>query len=143
MHIFMEQNLREILDSLPANDARSRLEPYKEFVLRLRRQGRSYNKIRTILADRCSLTISKTALVAFVHRRSRPRAMMTSNPRETDPIRSEMIEHGSRSPDRRSPEEVVAMREAARAANHKPTVKPKEPPIFEYDPTRPLTNRPS
>jgi hypothetical protein len=34
------------------------------------------------------------------------------------------------------------MRAKARASAHKPTTEPRRQPVFHYDPTRPLTNRP-
>jgi hypothetical protein len=140
----MDPNLQELLKNVPAAAGRSRLETYKELILRLRRGGHSYDAIRTILADRCSLQISKNALVEFIQRRSRARkATLDSSLSAPDAFHSTPVERSYRPQRRPSPEEVAAMREAARAANHKPTVKPKAPPIFEYDPTKPLTNRPS
>jgi hypothetical protein len=140
----MDTNLQELFKNMPSAAGRSRLEAYKELVLRLRRGGHSYEAIRTILADRCYLQISKNALVEFIQRRSRPRKpTLDAAASAPEPLHSISVESGNRPQGRHSPEEVAAMREAARAANHKPTVKPKESPIFEYDPTRPLTNRPS
>jgi hypothetical protein len=138
----------QIMD-LPVVAPLSRLEPHREFILRLRRDGRSYRQIRTILAERCSLQISRNALFEFVKRRSRPRkhpvnhAALEHEPAYPQAVSQQPTPQDSWPKIRRTPEEVAEMRARARAANHKPTVKPEPPPIFIYDPTKPLTNRPN
>ena len=69
----MNPELFETLDNLPADEPRSRLEPFREVILRWRRQGRSYRRIQTLLADHCSLQVSTSMLFKFVESRSRPR----------------------------------------------------------------------
>ena len=49
------------------------LEPYREVILRWRRQGRSYRRICKLLGDKFDLKVGRTALHEFVWRRSRPR----------------------------------------------------------------------
>jgi hypothetical protein len=46
---------------------------------------------------------------------------------------------------RRTPEEISAMREAASASNHKPVfqIEAETKPLFVYDPSRPLSNKPT
>jgi hypothetical protein len=143
----MDPKLQEILNDLPDAVPRSKLEPYREFILRLRRQGRSFETIREILSTRCSLKVSHGNLVEFVQRRARPRtAIAAANPEQPplDPVYRQPVEREERpSPTPRwTQEEIEAMRAKARASAHKPTTEPKPPPLFHYDPTRPLTNRP-
>lgn len=143
----MDQKLQQILDNLPQDEPRSRLEPYREFILKLRRRGRSYRRIRNILADTCAVQVSQTALVAFIKRRNRPRSIqppVTELPPLEQPERKPMGGREENVIPRRSPEEIAAMRAAASAANHKPVFHLEEPrPRFEYDPDRPLTNKKS
>ena len=73
----MNPELFETLDNLPADEPRSRLEPFREVILRWRRQGRSYRRIQTLLADHCSLQVSTSMLFKFVESRSRPRKRAT------------------------------------------------------------------
>jgi len=138
----MDPDLEELLKDLPGR--RSRLEVHREFVLRLHRTGRSYRQIQAILARKFDIQISTTALFEFIQRRSRPRITPGNPPPAAD--------QAYRNPlDREEPpwpiprwtkEEIEAMRAKARASAHKPTTVPRRPPVFHYDPTRPLTNRP-
>jgi len=139
----MDQKLEQILNELPTQSSRSRLEPYRELILRLRRDGRSFDAIRRILEDRCSVHISNNALLEFVHRRSRPRKAPDTAPQKPDPTYQKPVacEEQPRPTPRWTQEEIEAMRAKARASAHKPTTEPRRPPVFHYDPTRPLTNR--
>ena len=47
----MNSELQRIFDSVPEDEPRSHLEPYRELILRWRRQGRSYRRIRQLLID--------------------------------------------------------------------------------------------
>jgi hypothetical protein len=140
----MEDRLQKIFDSVPADDPRSRLEPYCELILRWRRQGRTYHRIRQLLAEQCDITVAYVTLYRFIQRRSRPKTdpppeaqlaiIMPVVAEEKSPLRSS----------RPSPEEIAAMREAARASNHKPVFTREErKELFVYDPDKPLTNKPT
>jgi len=132
----MTEEYQRLYESIDGNDARSKLESYREVILRWKRDSRPFRAIQRALSKN-GVSVALGTLHEFVQRRSRPRKSVAP------PIHHNPAACSDRPQARRSPEEVAAMREAARAANHKPTVKPKEPPIFEYDPTKPLTNRPS
>ncbi len=67
------EELQRIFDSVPEEEPRSRLEPYRELILRWRRQGRSYRRIRQLLAEQCSVGVTTSMLHKFVKSRSRPR----------------------------------------------------------------------
>ena len=69
----MNDDLLRIADSVPEDGPRSRLEPYREVILRWRRQGRSYRRICQLLGDKLELKVGRTALHEFVRRRSRLR----------------------------------------------------------------------
>jgi hypothetical protein len=144
MQILMNPRLEEILTTLPPIVAKSKLEPYRAFVLRLRRDGRTYRNIKEILADQCKVRISLNALYKFTKGRQRPRIAVNPESPQLDPGRRESLEREE--PPKLTPrwtqEEIEAMRAKARASAHKPTTEPRRPPVFHYDPTRPLTNRP-
>jgi hypothetical protein len=141
----MEQRLQKIFDSVPLDEPRSRLEPYRELILHWRRQGRTYHRIRQLLVEHCDIKVAYVTLYRFIQRRSRPRRM-DGLPETQSPI-DEVTRLHEESPlkrARRSPEEIAAMREAAHALNHKPECIPEEPKErFVYDPDKPLTNKPS
>ena len=69
----MNGDHQRIADSVLEDEPRSRLEPYREVILRWRRQGRSYRRICKLLGDKFDLKVGRTALHEFVWRRSRPR----------------------------------------------------------------------
>ena len=140
---FVTSELQQVLDNLPADEPRSKLEPFRAFILRWRREGRSYRSICRILNEECGVEIAKTSLNEFVKRRSRPRKLRP----EIQPEPEQSVVRRNRIPetsDRRSSEEIAAMREAAKSSNHKPMFQREEEtkPLFVYDPDRPLTNKP-
>ena len=69
----MNGDHQRVADSELEDEPRSRLEPYREVILRWRRQGRSYRRICKLLGDKFDLKVGRTALHEFVWRRSRPR----------------------------------------------------------------------
>ena len=140
---FVTPELQQVLDNLPVDGPRSKLEPFRAFILRWHGQGRSYRKIQQILAAECEVLVHHETLRKFVKRRSRPRKLRPEiqlGPEQSVVRRNRIPE----TPNLRSPEEIAAMREAASAANHKPVFQPEEEtkPLFVYDPDRPLTNKP-
>jgi hypothetical protein len=142
---FVTDELQRALDNLPADEPRSRLEPFRGFILKWRREGRSYRRIQAILRDECKVTVTYETLRQFVKRRVRPRKAHPEMLGVTAPIAMPVGPAVTqRSPSRRSPEEIAAMRQAASAANHKPVFQPagESKPLFVFDPGRPLTNKP-
>jgi hypothetical protein len=141
----METALQQILDQALKDPPRSRLEPFRELILRLRRQGWSYRGISRLLAEKCGVRATHSTLHEFIQRRSRPRDLQqqpeaeVTTPAIPEPPAPTRLAH------RRSPEEIAALRAAASAANHKPVFQREEEtrPLFVYDPDRPLTNKPS
>src|SRR5690242_18411775 len=144
---FVTNEMKRVLDNLPADEPRSRLEPFRAFILRWRREGRSYRRIQAILRDECKITVTYETLRQFVNRRARPRKTYSEAPVSGEPAPVETPVCSTlapRSSSRRSPEEIAAMRQAARAVNHKPVFQPagESKPLFVFDPGRPLTNKP-
>jgi len=66
--------LLQLLENLPPDEPRSKLEPFRAIILRWRRQGRSYRRIQEILREQCQVEVAYEALRRFVQRRQRPRA---------------------------------------------------------------------
>jgi hypothetical protein len=150
----MKAELQRIFDNVPEDEPRSRLEPYRELILRWRRQGRTYRRIRGLLAEQYSVTVSAVMVHKFVQRRSRPRKatpesqaepfVMTEYPPGLPAPEPELSQAAApiRLRRRPSPEELAAQRDAIRAAYNKPVVPNEEPEeVFVYDPDKPPTNR--
>jgi hypothetical protein len=66
--------LLQLLENLPPDEPRSKLEPFRAIILRWRRQGRSYRRIQEILREQCQTEVAYETLRKFVQRRQRPRA---------------------------------------------------------------------
>jgi hypothetical protein len=75
--------LLQLLENLPPDEPRSKLEPFRAIILRWRRQGRSYRRIQEILLEQCQLEVAYETLRRFVQRRERPRAAL---PEDESPI---------------------------------------------------------
>lgn len=142
--------LQKTLDNLPAKEPKqshSRLEPFRAFLLRWRREGRTYRDIQQILAVHCNVTVTHETLRRFILKRSRPRNAQTAAS-EIDqptmrPLRQVSIpeEPTGGSVADRSPEERAAARAALRAAYEKPVFPRQETePLFVYDPGQRIRN---
>jgi hypothetical protein len=70
---FITPELQQVLDHLPAKRPRSILDPFRPFILRWRRDGRTYRDIQQILAVECKVQVTYQMLFKFVKLRSRPR----------------------------------------------------------------------
>jgi hypothetical protein len=134
----MDAHFQEILDSLPPNRPRSRLESYTELIEELRQRGTTDRKIAAILMERCQLQTSASTIHHFLRVRT-PTKVPAKRSRTAV---SKMPDAARRAPRLRraqgnaQPLEDVQRRIAAlkmRSAAAKP--KPKE---FQYDPEEPL-----
>ncbi len=68
----MNAELQRIFDSAPEDAPRSRLEPYRELLFGWRGQGRSYRRIRELLASHCGISVAGSTLYQFLQRRKPP-----------------------------------------------------------------------
>lgn len=142
----MNPELQRIYDNVPEDRPKSRLEPYRELILRWRRQGRSHRRIAGFLREECKVRVSGEAVRKFVNLRSRPRKAQPDL--EIEPATVQPVERSSaavsaveRIP-RMSIEERRAQADAIRA-NFKPLFAKQEiKPLFDYDPDKPLTLKP-
>ena len=69
----VNEELQRIYESVASDDHRSRLDPFGELILRWRRQGKSHDRIRQLLADKCGVKIAFGPLYRYIERRSKPR----------------------------------------------------------------------
>jgi hypothetical protein len=132
----LSDELRRVLDALPAEPEpeRSRLDPFRAYILRWRREGRSYRQIQSILQNQCGVRIAYGPLRRFVIRRSRPRKRVDvdTEPQTAEPVTVTV---------KKSPEPAVkadrwaAERERMRRDKAQPVVeqKPWWKASLEYD----------
>ena len=70
----MDAKFEAILNSLPAKEPRSRLEPYSELITEMRKRGRTYREIAQVLKKACGLKIGSSTVNDFVLTRSKSKA---------------------------------------------------------------------
>jgi hypothetical protein len=133
----VERKFQNILDSVAEKPKRSRLEPYGELIDELRRRGQTYRDIVAILAEKCQLQVSKSAIKDFMRSRSRRNrssarriasAAMIAAPIQPKPA-------GADSAPEPGPDEVRQRIAALKA--RKPVTTPSRDD-FHYDPSQPL-----
>jgi hypothetical protein len=134
---FVTPELQQVLDSLPADEPRSRLEPFRAFILRWRREGRSYRKIQAILAAECRTPVCYETLRSFVQRRSRPRKPKAEleQPLLTQP-ESPQPASAVKKP---TPEERAAQVEYIRSLNKPELQEQSAKPRWNFDADKPRT----
>jgi hypothetical protein len=67
----MDGQFQDILNGLPDKPPRSRLEPYRELIVELRRRGRTFREIAQILGEKCYVETAASTIHDFVRVRSR------------------------------------------------------------------------
>jgi hypothetical protein len=129
----MIPEVQQLFVDAPEDEPRSRLEPYREQILLWRRHGKTYRRIRQLLADRCSVSVSLAMVHKFVGNRSRPRKAQPE-PIAVTPVVETAAPLDQAARPRLSLEERIAQRDAIRAAHNKPSVKREETErVFEFD----------
>ena len=128
----MNAELQQRLNEIPEDSPRSRLEPFSQFILRWRRQGRSYERIRQILRDECRVNVAHATLFKFVQRRSRPRKVQTEPELEQPTIPSAARSSSQRATTPSSDDLYAEARERMRRHKAEP-VQPKKSKVFEIN----------
>lgn len=133
----MNPELQRIYDSIPEDKPRSRLEPYRELILRWRRQGRTYHRIRQLLVDQFNVQVAYVVLYRFIQSRSRPRKVQPDIELQPEPEQTDkpVTPKGHI---KLSPEEVAQQRALIQDLRNKPVVVPEVRKRFVYNPDEPL-----
>jgi hypothetical protein len=139
----MRSEVQQIFVDAPEDEPRSRLEPYREQILLWRRRGKTYRRIRQLLADRCSVSVSLAMVHKFVRNLSRPRKGQPEVRADEPVLPIALPPDQALARPRLSLEERIAQRDAIRAAfANKPAVPREDPrPVFTFDPSKPPTNK--
>jgi IS30 family transposase len=138
----MDNKFRDILDSLPAPEPRSCLDPFRELIDELHRRGRTYREISSILAERCEIFVSVSTVYRFLHRRSRFRSQ--SRKSEFSPVpkmkkgnrRAVTEEKISVVPETETKTDEIQRRISVLKHRHTPDQTKSQ--LFHYDPDEPL-----
>lgn len=137
----MDDRFKQILGTLSEKPPRSRLEPYREFIEELRRMRRTYRDIAAILAEKCQLQVSASAVHDFVRIRSRGKGKLgpESSARRTEPRRSPAAQQIETAIKTNATGDDLRRRIAALKVE-KEAAQPT-PDRFQFDPSEPLRLR--
>jgi len=69
----MKEQFQEILDNLDEKTPRSRLAPYRDLIIELRRRKRTYREILQILREKCQVQVSISTLHNFLQAQRKPK----------------------------------------------------------------------
>jgi hypothetical protein len=131
----MDEKHRSILEGLPNKSPRSRLEPYQELIIELRRRGRTYREIERILVDQCQFRVSRGAINNLVRGHLRKEKKSPKCPRRSV-ISTERVKKTNLA----NTADVTGNEVYRRIAELKqrPVATQTIPKVFHYDPDEPL-----
>ena len=136
---FVTPELQRVLDNLPADEPRSRLEPFRAFILRWRREGRTYRKIQEILAVECKVRVHHETLRRFIKRRSKPRKPQPEPEAGQLPLISTESPQPTSVGKKLTPEERAAQVEYIRSLNQFTLQEQPEKTRWNFDVDKPRT----
>ena len=142
----MDPRFKTILNNLPARRPRSRLEPYHELILEMRKRGRSYREITHVLKQSCGLTVGTSTVNDFVL------ACNKSTMKRTSPAAAKLVVTGKDNKrligtykTQKDLEDIVSTPKALKDITGKIKEVKDQPPqtrkkklLFEYNPDEPL-----
>ena len=133
----MDNEFRNILDSLPEKPPRSRLEPYGELIDGLRRRGRTYRDVVEILAEKCQLQVSISTLHDFLRARSRRNRNSARRIAADTPVANPIPTRAANGETLQQPSQDEVRQRIAALKARKPLTTPSRDD-FHFDPNEPL-----
>jgi len=139
----MKEQLQEILDSLGEKTPRSRLAPYLDFIVALRRRKYTYREIRQILYEKCQVRISVSTLHDFLRTRKKAtRAVRTTDVKISQKPQGKAVSERTSIPEENGKSASISSSDEIRQRIARLKQRPPQPEpnkcIFEYDPDQPL-----
>jgi hypothetical protein len=142
----MDPRFQTILNNLPARPPRSRLEPYHQLILEMRKRGRSYREITRVLKQSCNIRVGTSTVNDFVLARTK------STNKRTTIATPELV--GARKDKKRlirtyktqkvvqgvvsTPKALEDITRKIKAVKEQPPATRKKNLLFEYNPDEPL-----
>jgi len=142
----MDPNFQAILNSLPTNPTRSRLEPYRELILEMRKRRRSYREIACVLQESCDLRVGTSTINDFVLtiNKSRPRQKSHMNNASLITKKDSLVLRSTYK-DRKDIQGRISTYKASegiarniKEVKDQPPDNRKKKAVFEYNPDEPL-----
>jgi hypothetical protein len=134
----MKPELQLIFDTTPEDEPKSKLDPYRELILRWRRQGKTYRKICDLLLERCNLKMNSGSLFRYIKRRSKPRKAFAGIDVDSLLKAEPPLAMPAAQPQASS---TAQNRPSLQSFRNKPALEPKPAVLeeFHYDEDKPLT----
>ena len=82
----MDERIRQLLDQIPENPPRSKLEPHIDLIRQLRRKKLTYRQIADFLQTHLSVSVHWTTIHAFLKVRARHRCDVLGPKYELPPL---------------------------------------------------------
>ncbi len=141
----MDPKFEAILNSLPAKEPRSRLEPYSELITEMRKRGHSYREITQVLKKACGLEVGTSTINDFVLARSKSkmkssglgsRTIETKKDKRalTGTYRNTKAQESTRRPQK----ELEGIAKTIKELKDRPLKTRAKKLLFEYNPDEPL-----
>ena len=141
----MDAKFEAILNSLPAIEPRSRLEPYSELITEMRKRGRTYREITQVLKKSCGLKVGASTVNDFVLARSKSRtkpSLSTSRRRATkknmEGLTGSYKDTEAHQGIRRPRKELEGIAKTIKELKDRPLKTRAKKLLFEYNPDEPL-----
>lgn len=139
----MNENIRNLIESLPDRPARSKLAPYAEVILGLVAKRQTYREIAAFLLEHLEVSAAPSTIHAFVQVQARQSHCQSpeATKKPTGPVHAGMHHVApAQESDDKPPEKDL--REQIRTFQRRQPVSLSEPARFTYDPDQPLTLEP-
>jgi hypothetical protein len=141
----MDAKFEAIVNSLPAKEPRSRLEPYGELITEMRKRGRTYREIANVLKKTCGLKVGASTVNDFVLARSKSKAKRSPLPSRTIASKKNTEELTSTYKNTEARESTGRPQKALEGSTRTTKELKDRPPktdakklLFEYNPDEPL-----
>jgi hypothetical protein len=141
----VDAKFEAILNSLPAKEPRSRLEPYSELITEIRKRGLSYREITQVLKKACSLKVGTSTVNDFVLARSKPKAKplpsasrTIATKKNTEGLRGTYKDTEARERTGRSQKALEGIARTIKELKDRPLKTRTTKLLFEYNPDEPL-----
>ena len=142
----MDTKFEAILNSLPAKEPRSRLEPYSELITEMRKRGHSYREITQVLKKACGLKVGVSTVNDFVLARSKSKPMLSpsaasgtiATKKNKGALTGTHKDTEARASTRRPQKEVEGIARTIKELKDRPLKTSAKKLLFAYNPDEPL-----
>jgi hypothetical protein len=136
----VDAKFEAILNSLPAKEPRSRLEPYSDLITEMRKRGHSYREIAQVLKKACGLKVGTSTVNDFVLAAKRsvsPSGTIETKKNRralTGTYRNAKAQESTRKPQK----ELEGIAKTIKELKDRPLKTRAKKLLFEYNPDEPL-----